>query len=302
MVPLVDADGLVYLAGFATQKTYYDVQVFEQDGLGPAYTFSSHAEMQEAMAEETKDYTITKSVEVEPVSHALQICKNKLSTIQNQYGAVPQVFLRADEQRNYRDHIAQVVPYKGNRSNEKPAHYQAIRDYLCDTWGAITIFDREVDDEVSILSWQRYAPYCVICSPDKDLDQIPGHHYNYRDETHYHVDEADARRWFWIQALAGDSSDNVPGCWKVGVGKATKLVDEWLDERLKDEQIWEKVVEAYEHSLTLPTCPYLGREAEDVAIEMTRLIYMQRDYHELWTPPGYDNLDTKALLGESLDD
>ncbi|HSG28484.1 MAG TPA: hypothetical protein VLA34_08400, partial [Candidatus Krumholzibacterium sp.] len=70
MVPLVDADGLVYLAGFATQKTYYDVQVFEQDGLGPAYTFSSHAEMQEAMAEETSDYTITKSVEVEPVSHA----------------------------------------------------------------------------------------------------------------------------------------------------------------------------------------------------------------------------------------
>lgn len=302
MVPLVDADGLVYLAGFATQKTYYDVQIFDDEGFGEAYTFDSHKEMKEALAEETRDYIVDKRTEAEPLSHALQIVKNKLQHIQDETGETPLVFLRADEQRNHRDMIAIQETYKGNRASEKPIHYQAIREYMFDHWGATAIYDREVDDEVSILSWQKYAPYCMICSPDKDLDQIPGHHWNYRDDVYYYVDEFEAKRWFWIQVLAGDAADNIPGCWKIGNGKAETLVDEWYEEAYDDHDIWQKIVETYEASKELPTCRYQHRAAEDVALETARLVYMQQYYHELWQPPGLPRGDTRVFMGESLDD
>ena len=39
---------------------------------------------------------------------------------------------------NFRNDIAVTAPYKGNRKDkEKPAHLQAIREYLIEEWNAV---------------------------------------------------------------------------------------------------------------------------------------------------------------------
>jgi len=50
---------------------------------------------------------------------------------------------------NFRDSIATIKPYKGNRDpTHIPVHYSAIRQYMIDQYCAVVIHGREADDEV----------------------------------------------------------------------------------------------------------------------------------------------------------
>ena len=281
MVALVDADGLIYLAGFGVEKTKYWVLLED----GSRFDFDTHKEMKD-FEPGMEVIDSGKYVECGPLSHALQIVKNKLETIRTMYGPM-EVYIRAIEQRNYRDAIATVAKYKGNRDNaHKPKYLQEIRDYLVTRYAAIQVADQEVDDEIGCRMTELGHSNYVICSPDKDLDQFPGKHWNYRSDVEYDVEPEEAMRWFWIQTLCGDSSDNIKGCWKLGERKAEALVDEWLEAGVKDEWMWELVVGQYMDSTQQETCPYLGRDPEEIALENARLVYMRHNRRELWTPPG----------------
>lgn len=229
---------------------------------------------------------------------------------------------------NFRDSIATVFPYKGNRdSSHKPYWYQSIRNYLTSEWGARVVHGREADDECSILARRdRDAGniYC-IATIDKDLDQIPGEHYNYLKHVNHCVSVGAADRWFWCQCLSGDATDGVPGCYKLGSVGAERIVAEAADyagaigagpgtipkHAMADDKvpsgtatdahlrgrirrtaaaarggIWSTIVSTYEASKTKAGCPYVGRDAEAVALETARLVYLQQIEGELWTPPG----------------
>lgn len=256
---------------------------------------------------------------------------------------------------NFRDSIATVFPYKGNRdSSHKPYWYQSIRNYLTSEWGARVVHGREADDECSILARRdRDAgnKYC-IATIDKDLDQIPGDHYNYLKQVNHCVSVGDAERWFWQQCLSGDATDGVPGCYKLGsVGAERIIADIDADYagaisagpgtvpkravadvkgelssgalgagtasggdssgssiqlsndsgttaarsprgRLRRSSastgrgIWSTIVSTYEASKAKAGCPYVGRDAEAIALESARLVYLQQIEGELWTPPG----------------
>lgn len=144
---------------------------------------------------------------------------------------------------NFREEVATIKPYKGNRPSEKPYHYQRIRDYLIKFRGATLVEGMEADDAVSIEQFKAYEGALgkhfgipkwlfeevkdmnlgtVLCSIDKDLDMVPGWHYNWIKDKRYWVDETDGLRSFYCQLLTGDSVDNIPGLF--GVGKASKLL------------------------------------------------------------------------------
>lgn len=119
----------------------------------------------------------------------------------------------------------QVFPeYKRSRADvPKPTHYKACRQFLKEDWNAIEFrLEIEADDAMGIM--QREDTIC--CSIDKDMDMIPGAHYNWaiwrlgkeiRPAKTYNVTPEKALYNFYTQLLIGDPSDGIKGA--VGIGK-----------------------------------------------------------------------------------
>lgn len=290
---LIDADPIVYRVGFASETRNYGAVA--QDALGnlhegyftPLDKKTANARL--AVWLEENDLDLVDKwpvVDPAPVPHVLHSVRLQVESIQaavasrlDQYDVDTSVVLSGPG--NFREKIAKQRVYKGNRDPEhKPAHYQTIRNYLVERYGARVVHGREADDEVSILA--RRGP-SVVATIDKDLDQVPGLHYDYAKKVFYTVSAEDAERWFWIQVLAGDGTDNIPGCYRIGGKKAAKIVDEAISHGYS---MWVRVIGEYTASTAIAGCPYPISIANEVALETARLVYMQREPHELWTPPG----------------
>jgi hypothetical protein len=123
---------------------------------------------------------------------------------------------------NFREAVAVTHPYKGNRSSDKPKFYEDIRNYMVDTLWAEVVHGEEADDA---LGKSQNMVDTVLCSIDKDLDQIPGKHYNWRSGKIYHVTKEEGLMFFLKQMLTGDNVDNIQGLYRVGPKKAEKFLD-----------------------------------------------------------------------------
>lgn len=285
---IVDADGLIYLAGYAGEERSYDT-VWENDqGDVTARTFESAADIKEYAKGNPKLEMLEKELVItpNPVEYSLRVVKNKLGEIQSKYPGAMRVYVKGNGV-NFRDEVYQVQEYKGNRKTVKPLHYDAIIEYMVSRWDALRIDGKEVDDQCALDAREATVP-TVVCSPDKDLDQIPGLHWNYTKAVEYEVDPLEAEMFFWEQMLSGDGADNILGVWKVGQKGAQTLVNTFYEEGYTQAQIWEAVVGRYALSQELDACPYKDLDARDVAIQTGRAIWMQDTINRLWTPPGAD--------------
>lgn len=131
---------------------------------------------------------------------------------------------------NFRVGVATIRPYKGKRPSTKPHHYQRVRDYMVDFHKAEIIEGIEADDELSIVQCltnglrertvengkEQRIVETIICSVDKDLNMVPGQHYNWVKDERSFVTEVDGYRAFFVQLLTGDTVDNIPGLHGVG--------------------------------------------------------------------------------------
>lgn len=146
----------------------------------------------------------------------------------------------------FRYSIAKHKPYKGTRSKEpeewvvrfKPGIVQHLRE----SWKFCWFEGLEADDLVSLTAEQHVlvGRDFVVCSPDKDLRQIAGTHYDYKKQDFADVDDRQADRNFWMQMLTGDDSDNIAGVPGIGPKKA----GEKLDKADHDNVFYEQVVRA----------------------------------------------------------
>jgi hypothetical protein len=245
-----------------------------------------------------------KRVYPEPESHALEAVRTQLYSIEKEcrdhFGCeFTDITTVLSGPGNYRERIATVVPYKGNRDpSHKPYWYQSIRNFLTRDYGAKVIHGREADDECSIIGHRALAagtPF-VVATIDKDLDQIPGNHYNYLKQVFYAQSSGDARAFFLQQCLSGDATDGIPGCFRVGEQRAAASIQRWLAmaqggtttsrPRLCPADVWENIVAEYRASQARPGCPYVESSPEAVALETARLVYLQQEEGELWIPTG----------------
>lgn len=282
MIVLVDGDPIVYRVGFAGQHRIVHAIV---DGDPPErYRFEGKTDRNRWLAENPGREIVAEDeeIEVEPLSfvlHSVKQCMGVLEAL-----GETRVFLTGSG--NFRLKLA--PSYKANRDpNNRPVRYQEIRDYLTDR-GALIIDGREADDEISIRAAdlrRRRQPY-IVATIDKDLDQVPGEHYDYMRHVRYRVSEEDAQKWLWVQILAGDATDGVPGCWKIGQTRATELVDRLYLGKAPQRDIWRAILNEYDRSRGRKGCPYADKDPEAIAIETARLVYMQREPGELWNPPG----------------
>lgn len=112
--------------------------------------------------------------------------------------------------------------YKAHRKDkEKPIWLQQCRDFLIQNWNAEVAEGCEADDELGMAQTNE----SIICTIDKDLDMIPGLHYNWVKNTIYEVNEDEALKFFYKQLLIGDTSDNIIGVRGIGPVKAKALID-----------------------------------------------------------------------------
>lgn len=161
---------------------------------------------------------------------------------------------------NYRDEIYPITWAEGtDKTRDKPIWgYKAnrwkppaesnkfvptIRKLAIHEGLAIEAYGREADDYLRIWALQAERanePYVVI-SVDKDLDCIPGKHYNITERRLYDVSKRDALRFSYQQLLSGDGVDNIPGVLGLGPIKSAKLMYNLHEE----EEFQEVVVEMY---------------------------------------------------------
>ena len=169
---------------------------------------------------------------------------------------------------NYRHDIAKTKPYKGNRKDApRPVHLHSLREYLITAWDFRVADGQEADDAIGIHATLT-RDNSIIVSIDKDLDMIPGHHYNPVKKDHYYVNDKVAIKNFYRQILTGDKVDNVQGLRGIGPKKADKILGDFDT----DLAMYEAVLKAYDG------------DAERV-LENGQLLWIRRKEGELWQPP-----------------
>lgn len=217
----IDADVLVYASAFAAQKTIYCYGQQEWTDAEQAQAWCD--ENEHDYRQLRKDDAITTRVEVLPESAARMILAQKLASIQEVCQSTDYLLLLSGD-GNFRDDVAVTRGYKANRADtQKPIHYAFIRSCILDNKRAELTVGVEADDALGMYLTDN--PEGVICSIDKDLNQIPGRHYNWDKSIKYKVNPEQALYYFHKQLLTGDITDNIPGIPGFGDKKAAKLLD-----------------------------------------------------------------------------
>lgn len=162
---------------------------------------------------------------------------------------------------NFRYEIATVRPYKGNRPPNKPYHADAIVEWLKTNHDYVLGDNVEADDTMG----QAQTTETCIATIDKDLDMIPGMHYNFNTTDLYYNDEIGADEFFLTQLISGDSVDNIVGIPKYGTKKAQKVVESFQGDHVG---LIEEIRALYEDH-------YPG-EGEAVMKEMAALLWILR--------------------------
>ncbi len=182
-------------------------------------------------------------------------------------------------QRNFRYDLYPL--YKANRKSTEPPHRQSCKEFLVVEWNGRVSDGYEADDAIAIehtrLTKKGLAP--VICSIDKDFQQLAGEFYNFVSEDSFFVTELQAKRTFYKQLVLGDKSDNIPGFDGKARQKPTKVIQyhhELIDGAETDVEMYNQCLDAFCES---------GGQTEDDLILTAKLCYLLRHEDDVWHPP-----------------
>ena len=235
-----------------------------------------------AGAEEDIDWGDDVITVVSRFSEALRNVERDLTKIKNEFmWDVPELILFFSDSENFRKKI--YPDYKGHRNRKKPCGYRKVITELSNRYEVIKLPTLEADDALGIYATAN--PGNIVCSPDKDLRQIPGKLYDMKELTT--IDPIEGAKWHLIQTLAGDQTDGYSGVPGIGIKRAVALFEE-------HGYTWKTVVKAFEDKdLT-----------EDDALMNARLarILTCTDYDPIqhtvipWTPTADYRADSGASI------
>lgn len=251
----VDADVLVYNASFGAQKTRYRYK---------GRVFESHKDMKAYLNEQGKQ---PKDVEYESFVEYLDesvvniIAGRLIDDIIENAGTEHLRFYLTGK-GNYRESVATIKPYKGNRVADKPVHFEYAKELFLNKYNAELHTGQEADDAIGIAQYNRGCRD-VICTIDKDLNMLEGRHFDWNKQVRFNVDRPTALLYFHCQMLAGDSTDNIPGITRIGMKTAYKLLSD-LDLSLQRQLIRSKYNEQYDD------------EADEAMQEVATLLWIRR--------------------------
>lgn len=207
------------------------------------------------------------AAEGEPVENCLHSVKLMIENCVAKTGATEYTCYLTGK-GNFRIELATIKPYKGNRPDRKPEHYEAITKYVMRHHNGEMVEGMEADDAMAIAQTEETC----ICTIDKDLDMVEGWHYNWRKDLKYYVSPTDALHNFYYQLLVGDAVDNIQGCPGIGPKKATTLIKEHGHD---EEELYWAVLCEYNKKYAKPM---------EALIENARLLWMMRTPTDVWEP------------------
>lgn len=153
--------------------------------------------------------------------------------------------------------------YKAFRKEKaRPKWEQALKNHLVDQWDAQVVHGIEADDACGIAQCGSPKGKSIIIHQDKDINQIPGEHYNFVKKEKYHVTNEEGIRFFFTQLLTGDPSDGIKGVAGIGPKKAERI----LQNLSTPEEMYEAVKDQYscEEELDMnANCVYIWRRQND---------------------------------------
>lgn len=218
-----------------------------------------------------------RGLEHEPLANCLHGVKQSLDAIANATGSTRQV-IYLSHPVNRREHI--FPAYKQNRDiTHKPYWYSEIKEYLLERRGAL--FSEQGDEADDALGMEQVrlnkrGKESIICTIDKDLDVIPGLHYNFSknrvENGVYELQDPECLRLFYQQMITGDAADNIPGLYATLGKKATKEIKAPLQDMFFESEMYRYVLELYQGN-------------EDHVNLLAQLLWIRRD-ERFWEPPS----------------
>jgi len=250
-IALIDGDVIKYAAGFACELPYWSIfdpvdntrlgkltakkansgkgvmEVFDVDTRAILWVGkfrSRKAAVQEYCDNAFSSIKMKEGIHYEPIKNCLHSVKGMIRNCLSKTGSTQyRVYLSG--KTNYRTEI--YPEYKANRKNNPKPHYaEEIMEFIMEHHNGILVESVEADDAMGIdsMEWRSQGWHPYICTIDKDLDMIPGGHYNWGKDTVYEMDEIDCWRCFYQQLLKGDNVDNIPGIKGYGDKTAEKAL------------------------------------------------------------------------------
>ena len=242
----------------------------------------------------------------DPAHFTFRVIKNILQKIMLDTEADDyKIYLGSSDKSNFRYKVD--IEYKANRKDSKrPEYEKEIREYLFEHHKAIEVLGMETDDALGIE--QCCLDDTIICSNDKDLDMIPGWHYDldfgktrrrkdgtsyrlkaYKNKALYFITDpgflslrtntengkkvlcGGGYLWFCAQLLLGDSVDNVKKLNKgYGPDKVYGILKDCKTEKEALQQVWKEYCHVFStKNLTVD-------EARAKLMEVAQLLWIRR--------------------------
>ena len=215
-------------------------------------------------------------------SEAYEYVERELSNIASNLGCFDDSILFFSDSINFRKSIDS--DYKGHRNRKKPCGYKRVINKLKEDYHVVVMPKLEADDAIGIYATKEQGH--IICSPDKDMRQIPGDLYDLSEGV-VTITKEEGDRWHLIQTMAGDQTDGYAGVPTIGVKRADAILTE-------KGATWKTVLETFlEKGLT-----------EEDALKNARLakILQMEDYDftnqepRLWSPGSDSRNDNGATV------
>jgi len=220
-------------------------------------------------------------------SEAYEYVERELSNIASDLGCFDDSILFFSDSVNF---LKSIDPdYKGHRNRKKPCGYRRVINKLKEEYHVVVMPELEADDAIGIYATKEQGH--IICSPDKDMRQIPGQLYDLSDGV-VEITKEDGDRWHLIQTMAGDQTDGYAGVPTIGIKRADAILKE-------KGATWSTVLETFlEKGLT-----------EEDALKNARLakILQSEDYDftnkkpRPWTPCSDSRDDNGATVQVKAD-
>jgi DNA polymerase I len=221
-------------------------------------------------------------------SEAYEYVERELYNIASDLGCFDDSILFFSDSVNFRKSIDPA--YKGHRNRKKPCGYKRVINKLKEEYHVVIMPTLEADDALGIYATNLPGQH-IICSPDKDMRQIPGQLFDLTQEV-VEITPEMGDRWHLIQAMAGDQTDGYAGIPGIGIKRAEALLE-------ANGATWQTVVEAF-----------AAKDLdESVALMNARLakILQCDDYDftnqepRLWSPSSHRGTDNGAAVQTPTD-
>jgi DNA polymerase I len=232
-----------------------------------------------AACEDEADFGDDVIVVTSRFSEVLVMFKRELENICRRIGYFDDITLFFSSSTNFRKTIS--PDYKGHRNRKKPCGYKRLLNWCGDNYVTIMIDNLEADDALGIFATDPVEAQAghILCSPDKDMRQIPGLLYDLTNPvTEITKEEGDL--WHFIQTMSGDQTDGYAGVPTIGTKRAAAILE-------KEGCNWKAVLDTFISK---------GMTEEDALrnARLAKILQFENFDHDanipiLWTPTTSSN-------------